>query len=486
MSSSKKLSNLKQKTISSTLQLIYREIIMKITAILGQLLLVRLLEPSAFGIFAILSFLIATAEIFTDIGLNFTIIQKKQRPTHYELSTIFFIKLFLSTFVVIILNAFTPLLYFLYPQFTHTEELMFRLLTLTLLIKPLQSIITPLLERDLRYKEIAVIDLLGMVSYYIGALVFAVLGMGVWSFIWAVFIKTIIEVIVTFLYKPWLPKVFFQINQVKKYLNVGKYFQLALMIGVIHSAIIPILGGMKLSFTAVGFLDWSFNMASFPRIFIDNLARVVFTSFSRIQSNRQIIAESIEKSFAFLSVIAIHILVITLVFGNTAVHFFLTDKWLPALPALYWYVGSIFFMNGNGLMGQALLATGKVKNLFISSGLLTLIEFILAYLFLFQYGFTGIAISFFIATVLTFFTYIFLCHKHNINVDFRKVVIVNTIIFILSFGFSYYINIKIEQSLLFFFVKLVLASIVYFLLLVLISPRLVGLILKLVQNKKIE
>src|SRR5262245_13132014 len=100
MSSAKKISELKQKTITSTVQLISREIGMKIIAIVGQLILVRFLTPTIFGIFAIFSFLISIAEILNDIGFNLSIIQKKEKPTHQQLSTIFFIKLILTIIVI--------------------------------------------------------------------------------------------------------------------------------------------------------------------------------------------------------------------------------------------------------------------------------------------------------------------------------------------------------------------------------------------------
>src|SRR5438045_5753919 len=100
MTSEKKISELKQKTIKSTIQLISREVLMKIIAIVGQLFLIRLLDPASFGVFAILSFILATAEIFSDIGLNLAIIQQKQQPTSAQFSTIFFNKLLLIIFIL--------------------------------------------------------------------------------------------------------------------------------------------------------------------------------------------------------------------------------------------------------------------------------------------------------------------------------------------------------------------------------------------------
>ena len=484
MSSKKAIQRLKEKTIYSTMQLIVRELIMKGIAIIGQILLIRLLTPSAFGVFAILSFALNTAEVLTDIGMNLSIIQRKKTPTKNELSTIFFIKVILTLFIIAFLNILVPFLLSPYHQFTESEILMFRVLTLTLLLKPLQSLLISLMERNLRYKEIAIIDLTGMVSYYTAAILLAVSGFGIWSFIWAVVVKSLVESVITFGYSPWLPILTFNLKGVKDYIKIGKYFQLGLIVGIVHNSIIPVLGGTKLPLSHVGFLDWSFNMASFPRIFIDNLGRVIFASFSRIQDNKKVISAALEEGFEILSLITIFVIGIVIIFGHDSIHFFLTDKWLPALPALYWYVGSIYFMNGTGLLGHALFAIGKAKNLVISIIFLTAFEIISAYWLLLTVGFTGIAISFFITSLLTFITYLWLCFKEQIYVNLTRSIIVSSGTFIISILLFYLIHIYFSSTPITLIIKLSFASLMYLAILRIISPQSIEMITKLLKNRR--
>lgn len=427
------LAEIKQKTVTGAIQLIGREIFIKFIVVAGQLFLVRLLTPSIFGIFAILSFTISTAEIFTDIGLNLAIIQKKEEPTKLQLSTIFFIKLALAATTVLLLNIAAPTIISFYHQLSSTEILILRILSLTLLLKPLPNIISALLERELAYKNIAVIDIFGIFSYYFIALLLAFIGFGIWSFILAVIVKTLVESVTIFFFKPFIPLLAINLKSVKGFINIGKYFQLGFFLTIIHNSIIPVIAGPRIPLSQVGFLDWSYNTASFPRVFIDNLGRVSFSSFSRIQDKKEIISSSIEKAFDILTVVTAFFIVAVFVFGSDLIHYFLNDKWIFALPALNWFVASIFFMNGTGLLGHALLALGRTKEILISVSIITTFEFFGSYFLLKQFGFSGIALGFFIITVVTYFTYVFLCRKAEIPIRIGRTLISSAFIFYATF-----------------------------------------------------
>lgn len=462
---------IKRKTVSGAIQLIAREVFIKIVVVIGQLLLVRLLAPSVFGLFAILSFILTTAEIFTDIGLNLAIIQKKEKPTNEQLSTIFFVKMFLSLLVVLLLNFVGPFIISYYHQLSSFEILMLRLLSLTLLIKPLPNIISSLLERDLRYKDIAIIDISGIITYYSTALILAFFNFGIWSFILAIVTKTIVESIATFLFRPFIPLFSFDLRKIREFINVGKYFQLGFFLTIIHNSIIPVVAGPRIALAQVGFLDWSYNTASFPRVFIDNLGRVSFSSFSRIQDKKEIIAVSIEKAFDILTVITVFFIVAVLVVGGDLIHYFLNDKWIPALPALKWYVLSIFFMNGTGLLGHALLALGKTKAILISVTLITALEFFGSFFLLKTLGFAGIAFGFFLITAITYFTYIFLCQKAGIQVNFARTIISSVFLFLTTLVITFLINIVLPQSLVYLVIKLGVSFAVYILFVKIAFPN---------------
>jgi len=461
-----------------------REMAMKVIAVLGQLALVRILTPDIFGVFAIISFVIAGAALFTDFGLSMTIIQKKVTSKQDELSTIFHLKLLLTLIVVCIIFVFSPHLNLIYSHFGLLETSILRILSFTLIIQSVRSVMVSILERDLKYESISVIDLVGIFSYYLVALILAFLNFGIWSFVWAVVVKEIIETLISWNYCRWLPTNFFKLNIIKNQLKMGVFYQMGLITGFIYNSTIPIVAGILSTPYFVGLLDWSSNVSSIPRTLSENVGRVSFASFSRMQDSKDSIAQYISKSFIILSFFSLFFVVITISFGKELVSFLLTDKWLPALPALYWFIGSTFFLNGTALMGNVILALGKTKLMFYISIFFIFLQYILSVLFFRHIGFTGIAVANFLGTLVMFFVLLVLVRKLDIRVSFSRYILQGIIVFILSFTVAFILNQIIQtNSVLYLAFKLSIFTIIYIIMFKKILPDIVSQIKDVIKQQ---
>lgn len=446
--------SVKEKTIRSITLLVAREFIMKICAVVGQFILVHILMPEVFGIFALLSFIVGAAEMFTDLGLSLLIIQKKHKPTKQEIASIFTVKFILSCVAFTFIFLLAPYFHYIYRSFTPTDITMLRIFSLTLLAKPMRTISLSLLERGLRYKEIARIDISGIVIYYSVAIFFALQNQGIKSFIIAVVIKEVVELIFAFYFYRFVPKISFHFRLLKNMLHQGVYLQLGTILGFIDRSTIPVIAGLKTPSYDVGFLDWSMNVASIPLLLANNVGRVSFSSFAKIQDDKQLIAKAIEKSFSLLNVFTIGAIVATLVFGRSTIHYLVSDKWLSAFPSLCWYMAGTFFLNGTGVLGHAIMALGETKKLFVASFFVIAFEWIVSVLLLVSYGFTGVALGSFIGSAVMFFTFVVLCRSIIIPVDLRSMLKMNLLIFFLSLLSAIAVSNLLPQTVMFFIVKL--------------------------------
>lgn len=438
----------KDKAMKGMAILTMREVVMKGLALIGQLFLVRLLLPEYFGVFAIISFIINIADILTDLGLTMALIQSKHTPTKKQITTVYYFKLLLSIGVFLLFFFFSQFLPLFYQQLTAQHIMMLQVCLLILLIKPLRTTHVALLERNLQYKKVSSIDIFGIVFYYLAAILFAFFHLGAWSFILALIMKEIVEAIVALYYVRWFPGVAFSLSSIKTMTKIGVYFQGGSIFGFIHQSTIPVIAGRMASTRDVGLLDWSANIASIPRALSDNVGRVSFSSFSRIQEDKSLITRAIEKSFNYLTVISFFFILITLGFGHDIVKYVLTDKWLPAVPALYWYVGGTFFLNGTASLGHGILAIGKSKELFLLSLFIIPGEWLLSYLLLLKYGYVGIAIGSFFGVAVMFFSYIILCKKYGIYLKAYRLLASKLCIFILLFLLTLGLNILFGHSVL--------------------------------------
>src|SRR6266567_3065411 len=97
------LQELKVKAVKGLSLLVAREFVLKCIVIAGQILLTKLLFPQDIGVVAIVIFIVGIAELFTDVGLSNSIIQRVEPPTKYILSSCFFLKLGITFITVLIL-----------------------------------------------------------------------------------------------------------------------------------------------------------------------------------------------------------------------------------------------------------------------------------------------------------------------------------------------------------------------------------------------
>lgn len=459
--SNTKNSQIKTAAIKGFSYLMGREVLMKVIAIAGQLILVRLLTPEVFGVFAVISFIFAFCELFTDLGLSMMIIQKKGEPTQSELTTIFYLRIILSLVVIVAILIGSPLIVIAYPYFTPSNIFIVQLLTVIIVLKSGRMVMTSLLERDLRYKLLSGIDLTGMIFYYIVSIVLALMHLGIWSFAWALLVKELIETIIVFANSKWLPKGKFEFSSIAGLLKVGIYYQMSFVSGFIHRATIPLVAGMMSTPYNVGLLDWSSNIASIPRTLSENVGRVSFASFSKIQTKKKLMGIYINKIFLILCLISLYFVAATFSFGKEIVSILLTEKWLPALPALYWFVASTFFLNGTALLGNVILALGKTRIMFLSSLIFISLEYVLSILFLNIFSFTGIAIANFVGIVIMFYYLVFLIHKHSIPTRVHTYIIRASVVLALSLLFNYYFSLLMPQGIIFLIIKSLSFTFIY-------------------------
>lgn len=468
--------------------LIAREFFLKLLSFFGQIILARILAPSDFGIYVIIVFIVNLFGLFSDIGLSLAIIQKKSKPTHQELSGVFWLKILMSGGLILCIWIFAPLVKVFYPSFVETNITMLRVFSLTLLLTSCRAIPIALLERKIKYNLISLIDIIGVFVYYAVGLLGAFLNFGVWSLILGAITKEVTETIILYLIQPFIPDISLK-NNMKKMIKFGIYVQGNSVVMFFISSITPVLGGRLSGSYAVGLIDLANSIASIPNVIAMNFSRVAFAGYSKIQEEKEILSRSINKSIAMLSIILYFFPVMLLSFGGELVQFIYTDKWLDSVPSLYWFSGLIFFHPILASLGQAILSIGKSKEIFWATFIIAILGWIGGYMFIRLFGFTGVAmVTFFIYCALSL-SYIFIMNKTDI--DFSIILIAPKLIAaILAIIFSFALNLLLPSNFAVLVIKVALSVAVYSVLMFIFAKNdtleIFGLIKNLIRSKKYE
>ena len=382
--------------------LVIWQMISRIFTFIGGIILSRILSPVDFGIFGITTFVVGTVALFGRFGLGPSLIRKKKQIELIDLQTGFTLQQILMSIVVLILWISAPIIVNLYKTVPSEAVILIRVIAFNLFLNTWRSMSVLLLDRNMRYKTIAILQLSQKLIYQIVAVVFAVFGYGVWSLIWAVLLRSVIGTILTYYSAPW--KISFRLNLsvARRLIRFGIPFQFQVVIASIRGWVTPMLVGGLIGPAAVGFVTWANKRAKIPtQIFGGSVARVSFSHFSRLQDYPEILERKITQYINYQLPIFGFWFILILLMGKDLVLWIYTDKWLPAFPALLIFSAIPIFSIINGIGNRALNAIGYVKYATKITFFMTLLFVIMSVLLVYKIGFIAIPISSLIISIIS-------------------------------------------------------------------------------------
>lgn len=397
------LAEIKQKSLAGVGSLARRQLIIRTIFFVGNVLLARILAPQVFGIYDIVTFIVLFFSTFGDVGLGAALIRKKGTLSQAELSTTFWVQQALVFTVAGIIFTAAPLSLKVYPSLPPVGVWLIRAMATSFILMSLKSVPAIILERNLDFNKIAWVDIAENLVYQASAIICALSGLGVWSFIIAALVRGITGVSLMYLISPWRPSAQYEFSQIKESIRFGLPYQLNGILNFMKDAVTPLFVGAYAGATAVGYVNWARTLAFAPLLFSASFERVAFPTFSKIREDKALLARTIERSIRNMTLLMFPITVMMIALGPEIVRIVFTNKWMPGLGAFYWYCTSPLIIGIMLPMYSAILALGKSKILLKMTFVLLCLEWGLGVPFVITFGFTGIAMN---QPVIAFFFFI--------------------------------------------------------------------------------
>ena len=387
------LEEVKRRSVGGIITLTSRTFILQAISFLTTFLLTIFLAPSVFGVFFIVSAVISFLAYFSDIGLAAALIQKKEAITQDDLKTTFTIQQFLVGTIVILALVFSRTFAVFY-NLDSAGLWLLRALLISFFLSSLKTIPSVLLERRLEFNRLVIPQIVETFLFSLVAVLLAIKGFGVASFTWAVLARGISGLLVIYILSPWRVSFGFSKEVASRLLSFGFPFQANSILALIKDDLLIIFLGKILPFSAVGYLGWAKKWAEFPlRLVMDNVIKVTFPAYARLQDNKEFIGKAIEKSIFFVSVI-IFPLTLLMIFAIKPLVFVIPKytKWEPALLPFYLFAASSIFASISTPLTNVLNATGKIKTTLKLMVLWTVLTWVLTPILIYFCDFTGVAL----------------------------------------------------------------------------------------------
>lgn len=384
----------KQQSIKGIVALTTRTFFLQAVNFIGIFLLTIYLSPSIFGIFYVVSAIISFFTYFSDIGLAAALIQKKESLTEKDLQTTFTIQQVLIISLVFILFITANYIGKFYNLDGKSITLL-KALAFSLLLTSLKTIPSVLLERKLEFQKLVIPQVAEAIVFNVVAVFLAWQGRGVESFTYAVLARSLIGLVLIYLISPWKIGIDFSKDSLRRLLSFGLPYQMNSFMALIKDDLMTIFLGKIIGPSGLGFVGWSKKWAEAPlRFFMDNVIKITFPAYSRLQDNPEKLKKAVEISlFAIFSLVLPGIVGLCIVAPALISIIPKYYKWEPALLSLYIFGISSIWAAISTPLTNLLNAIGKIKVTFKLMISWTGLTWLLTPLLSIKFGFLGVSLS---------------------------------------------------------------------------------------------
>jgi len=353
--------SLKAKAISGVKWTTASTVITTILQLLQLAILARFLDPSAFGLMALVTVVIGFSQAFLDMGISNAIIHK-QHITHEQLSTLYWVNVLAGIGLFIIVSAIAPAVSHFYAEPELTALII--IVALTFIIQPFGQQFMVLWQKEMRFSEIAKIDIVNRSVSLVVSVIFAYLGYGVYALVYGT-LAGVMSQTAQFMvlgFKEHKPSFVFRVGDIKEFLGFGAYQMGEKTINYFNSQIDVLLIGKLLGTEALGIYSIAKQLIMRPAQIVNPIiTKVTFPMMAKIQDDTVKLKNVYLKTINYLSSINFPIYAFLFVFAHEIIMLLFGAKWSEAVVivqilSIYGAVRS----TGNPI-GSLLLAKGKAN-----------------------------------------------------------------------------------------------------------------------------
>lgn len=310
----------------------------KFTLVLLQLfqmlILARLLSPSEFGLFGMITVVIGFSKVFVDMGLSNAIIHAKELDDQ-KLSTLYWMNILMGMAIAALIFTISPLI----SNFYNEEKLtgLIKLMSITFLIIPLGQQFEVLMQKNLMFKFISIIEIFSFTLGVTISVALALCDYGVFSIVWGQLANSSFRVLLLCFFSPrtWYPKFLFKYKAVRNFMSFGLYQLGERSVNYLSNNIDYIFIGKFLGADALGLYTLAYQIVILPISKINPIiTKVAFPIFSKIQDDVYRLREGYYSIATILSLIVFPMLLGLIALADNLVPVVFGEKWVEVIPVI--------------------------------------------------------------------------------------------------------------------------------------------------------
>jgi len=334
---------------------------------LVSIVLARLLEPSDFGLLAMLYVIIAISSGFMDTGLGRGLIQK-QNITEEHYNSVFTFNILLGSVLAILFFVASDWIALFYnnPSIKNITKV----LSLSFLLSSFGNVFRMKLQKELNLSMLTKSSLLGAIIGGILGIIAAFKGLGVWSLVIQNITTSLSSVLYLFYHAKWKPKLQLKILYLKDLWGFSLRVFFTDMIDLSFGQLDSLLIGKYFSSQKLGYY---YRAKSFENLIFSyvgvTLGSVLFPAISKIQDDKERLNKIVIKLFHILTCASFFIIGILYLSSEDLFIILFSEKWINSVEYFKILLLASFVTPTSSLLMNAILGKGSA-NIFLKLGII--------------------------------------------------------------------------------------------------------------------
>lgn len=323
------------------------------------IVLARILDPSHYGIIAMVTIFITIANVFVTDGLGSALIQK-HNPDSLDYSSVLYFNILVSIILYFLLFFLAPFISKFYGEGYEILTPVLRVLSIRLILCAINSVQQAYVAKHMIFKKFFWATLTGTVLSAVVGVLLAINGFGVWALVAQYLTNTTVDTVFLGFSLKKKPLLKFSIGRVKELFDFG--------IRILGTSLL-ITGYQEIRALIIGKVYSSDDLAfyekgrQFPNLIITNInvsiTAVLFPKMANEQDDKIRIKTITRNSIRFCSFIMCPMMLGLAAVSNNFVSLLLTEKWLPCVPLLQLFCLVYLFQPIHSANMQAIKAMGE-------------------------------------------------------------------------------------------------------------------------------
>lgn len=362
--------------------------------------LARMFTPADYGLMSIIYMTLEFANVFTlRGGIGSKIIQADEQEVQSIAVTAYWLNWMLCIFVF----SLQCIAAFPIARFYHSQQLVLLLCVsaLTYLFLPLYSINLAFLERENRLKITAVCNAVGSLLTNTITVILALLGLGIWAIVWAMFISTPVWIFITWFNHSWRPPKSFKLKHWREVLGFGGNLLGVDILGRVRANIDYLIVGKFLGIEELGLYYFAFNAGLGISLNVMNsFSSAIFPYLCEVRCDIDKLRERFFSSLKKTCAVIIPMILLQATLAPLYVPIIFGEKWVPAIPILIIICLSALTFPPSYFVTHLLNAIGEIRiNLYWA--IFNTIIFAIFVTIAIQWGILGVALSVLIYRIIS-------------------------------------------------------------------------------------